>query len=150
MEGDRIAYAEESGSSLGKQRKLIKILTRERNNLLNDYRVVVSENHKRKDDAAVARINFLIVEHEKLKETIKQIKLDMDEIDYQIAKVEKQTKNVRSKQMTDEQCKERTQSARKTLKILENKLETAVKRFCTLLSENKQLREEIDGRLKER
>lgn len=42
------------------------------------------------------------------------------------------------------------QSAQNTLKILENKLETAVKRFCTLLSENKQLRQQINGRLKER
>lgn len=87
MEGDRIAYAEESGSSLTKQRKVIKILSRERNSLLNDYRVVVSDSHKRKDDEAQARIHFLVEEHEKLNETIKKNKLDIEEIEYQIAKV---------------------------------------------------------------
>lgn len=59
-------------------------------------------------------------------------------------------KQLRSKQITEDQRIETIQMDRNHLKTLENKLENIVKRFCGILSENKTLRDEIDHLLIER
>lgn len=57
---------------------------------------------------------------------------------------------LRTKQTTDYQIQIRVKSGRKTIEMLENRLQNAVKRFCVVLAENKKLREQIDHLLKER
>lgn len=64
--------------------------------------------------------------------------------------VDKQLKQLRIRQMTEEQRIEIIQIGRNHTKTLENKLENVVKRFCVTLSENKKLRKEIDHLLIER
>ncbi|KAG5876655.1 hypothetical protein JTB14_029387 [Gonioctena quinquepunctata] len=52
--------------------------------------------------------------------------------------------------ITDQDYQNRLTSGQKSIKILQNRLENAIKRFCSILTENKKLREYIDHLLKER
>lgn len=57
---------------------------------------------------------------------------------------------IRGKHTTEDQRTEIIFMGRRNLKTYENKLENIVKRFCVILSENKQLRDQIDHLLIER
>ncbi|CAH1111843.1 unnamed protein product [Psylliodes chrysocephalus] len=52
--------------------------------------------------------------------------------------------------VTDQDYDTRLKSGKRNIKVLKDRLENAIKRFCALLAENKRLREEIDHLLKER
>lgn len=172
MEGDRLAFSEETGSKLAKQRRVIDTLRREQQNLENDLNVATSEGMKRRDDQMMARLQELLREHDLFIFDYKREKTHLNEVEYQIKKVtivevnflifldfsfffvtlqlEKQVIDLKAKQLTEEQWQSRVSTARKTLETLENKLDTVTKRFCSILTENKKLREEIDHLLKER
>lgn len=64
--------------------------------------------------------------------------------------MDKQVQQLRSKHITEKQRTEIIQIGRNHAKTLENKLENVIKRFCVILSENKNLREKIDHLLIER
>lgn len=87
MEGDRNAYTEESGIKLAKQRRVINTLTKEKNGLMNDYKIAIRDTNKRKDETNVAKINFLLDGEEDVIDKIKLIKAQIREMDYQINKV---------------------------------------------------------------
>lgn len=57
---------------------------------------------------------------------------------------------VAAKQITDYQYIARVHEGENTLAGLENKLDTIIKQFCTILTENRKLREEIEHLLLER
>lgn len=88
MEGDRNAYTEESGIKLAKQRRVISTLSKEKNALLNDYKITMRDTNKRKDQINVTAINYLLDEQEKVINRIKNTKSQMSEIEFQINKVE--------------------------------------------------------------
>lgn len=58
--------------------------------------------------------------------------------------------DLRSKDVTDLEYENRVRSGEKYVKTLENQLGTEINRFCSVLSKNRALREEIDHLLKER
>ncbi|KAJ8981963.1 hypothetical protein NQ317_002137 [Molorchus minor] len=51
--------------------------------------------------------------------------------------------------VTDQNYQQRLTSGQMAIRTLQGRLDNAVKRFCTILTENKALREEIDYLLKE-
>lgn len=57
---------------------------------------------------------------------------------------------MRAKQVTNSQFQEKVRAGNKSTETLQNKLDTEIKRFCSALTNNKKLREEIDHLLKER
>lgn len=57
---------------------------------------------------------------------------------------------LRSKQVTDTQLQERVMQGQKTVECLNNKLDTIIKRFCTIIAANHRLRDNIDHLLIER
>ncbi|KAF2887967.1 hypothetical protein ILUMI_18206, partial [Ignelater luminosus] len=67
-----------------------------------------------------------------------------------ILQIEKRVFDLRAKQVTDSQFQEKVRAGSKLTDILQNQLDTEIKRFCTALTNNKKLREEIDHLLKER
>lgn len=138
------------GGKLSKLGNVIRILKKEHREILTDLSVAASEHNVKKDAQTVARLNELLAEHDYFRDLIKQEKGHLNEIDDQISMVNKLLVELNSKQITDEQCQRRVMEGQRTLEALENKLDTANKRFCVILTENRKLRAEIDHLLQER
>ncbi|XP_022909909.2 coiled-coil domain-containing protein 63-like [Onthophagus taurus] len=149
LERDR-KIAQEGGNKLSKLGNVIRILKKEHHEILTDLCVAASENNLRKDALTVTKLKQLLSEHSEAKDLIKQEKGHLEEMEEQIWMVTKALIDLKSKQVSDEQCQQRVLEGQKTLEALENKLETANKRFCTILTDNTKLRAEIDHLLHER
>ncbi|RZC40821.1 hypothetical protein BDFB_010269 [Asbolus verrucosus] len=150
MEGDRKAFLDEITNKLKKQRKIILGLKRERDELMADIKVATCDGQKRKDSDVSTKLQRLLQRHEEVVAELRKEKARSDEIGQQVKKTEKKVAQMRLKEITDGEYQERIRSGRKSVQMLENKLETTVKRFCTVLTENRQMREEIDHLLIER
>ncbi|XP_018326618.1 coiled-coil domain-containing protein 63 [Agrilus planipennis] len=150
MEGDKTAFSEEAHVKLAKQRKVIKTLEKEQQNLLINLKVANSKIHKRKDLELTQKLNNLLKQHQKLSQEIFSEKSRLNEINSQIKKIDKKVFEMKSKEITDMQWQEQINEGQKIIKILEDKLSVAIKRYCSILAENQKLREDIDHLLKER
>ncbi|XP_015836480.1 outer dynein arm-docking complex subunit 1 [Tribolium castaneum] len=150
MEGDRKAFLDEVSNKLKKQRKIITRLRKERDDLMADIKVATCDGQKRKDSKISAKLELLLQKHEEIVAQVQKEKFRLEELEQQIRKTEKQVRKLRLKDVTEGEYQERIKSGQKSVKMLENKLETTHKRFCSVLTENKQMRDEIDHLLKER
>ncbi|KAK9892331.1 hypothetical protein WA026_019785 [Henosepilachna vigintioctopunctata] len=150
MEGDRKAFFEEMNTKLVKQRAIIQTLRNEKNQLLTDLKVATSASKKRHIRVISAKINKMYSQYETYLQVIDKERHELKETNEQIRKLEKKIDNLRGNDVTENQFKVRVQSGKKAIELLENKLQTSIKRFCTTLSDNKTLREELDHLLKER
>lgn len=150
MEGDRKAFSDEISSKLKKQKKIIVRLKIEKENILEDIKIATCADQKKQDVKISVIVKKLIQKHNNIIEEIQKIKIRLEEIDQQIKKTEKEVHKLKLKEITEKEYQERVKSGKKSIELLENKLETMVKRFCTVLTENRQIREEIDHLLKER
>lgn len=146
MEGDRAAYIEEMTVKLAKQRRVIESLRKEHETLLAQHRAASRSKNGRKEK----KIEKLMKEHESYCEKLAEEKANLKETEHQIRKIERQVLQLRPKQITDRQCEIRVKSGKKTVEMLENTLDNAIRRFCVTLSENGTLRREIDHLVKER
>lgn len=87
MEDDKVAFLEEYGLKLDKQRKIIKVLQSDRDALREDLVVVTCGNQSRNDERIILKINGLVDELRKLASTIKNRKEELNELEVQIRKV---------------------------------------------------------------
>lgn len=126
---------------------MIDALKKQHNALTTDNNVICSTNKmERQKKPLVKSLETYTIYCNK----IKQMKANLQETDHQIKKLEKQVFSLRSKQITDQQCKITIQSGQKNIETLKNTLDNAVKRFCLTLTDNRRVREHIDHLLKER
>ncbi|XP_072381122.1 coiled-coil domain-containing protein 63 [Diabrotica undecimpunctata] len=151
MDEDRIAFLEETGTKLKKQRKIMQTLKREREKISEEINVATCLNQKRNDEKLVSRMKKLVEDYEKYDSMVKTEKEQLKELEVQIKKMDADIQNLRPKAIiTDYDYENRLRSGNHSIKILKDRLENAVKRFCAILTENKKMREEIDHLLKER
>lgn len=148
LERDRNAVG--GTGKMAKQQRVIKILKREHNNVMADLLVATSPAKKKNDAEVMLKLKQLLAEHDYLDVQIKEKKMHLREMDEHIQVVKKQVFEVESKQITDYQYIARVSEGQNTLAGLENKLDTIIKQFCTILTENRKLREEIEHLLLER
>lgn len=87
MEDDKVAFLEEFGLKLDKQRKIINVLRRERDALNEDMVAVTCLNQTRNDEKTVIKISSLVEELKICNAIIKTEKEDHKELEVQIRKV---------------------------------------------------------------
>ncbi|KAK4878234.1 hypothetical protein RN001_010740 [Aquatica leii] len=150
MEGDRKAFSEETNTKLAKQRRVISALKKEQNELLTNLKVATSEANKRKDRKASANVNHMLDDHENYTSMINKEKSRLNEVNKQIQKLEKRITQLRRNDVTDAQFASKIKTAERSVQGLENHLDNEIKRFCSVLEENRKLREKIEHLLKER
>ncbi|XP_060533839.1 outer dynein arm-docking complex subunit 1 [Cylas formicarius] len=151
MEDDRARFSDETGKKLEKQRKIIKRLKEEKQKLCEDISVATCENQKRRDEKSTKQIYKLLIEYEDLCAEVDAEKEGIAEMDVQIKKLEADIKKLRPKSaVTENHFQTRLSSGKKAVQMLQDRLDNMVKKFCAILSENKELREEIDHLLKQR
>lgn len=150
MEGDRSAFSSDASGNLLVQRRCIQVLKKEQTDILADLTVATSDRKKREDLALNRHLNSLLTEYDDMEDSVKTEKAHLNELDYQIKKMEKEVALIKTKTMTDAKCQERILKGQKRLCNFENCLEIAVKKFNSIVAENYDLRQEIDHLLKER
>ncbi|XP_030747592.1 coiled-coil domain-containing protein 63 [Sitophilus oryzae] len=151
MEDDRKAFSEETNTKLEKQRKIIQRLKDERAKLYEDINIATCDNQRRKDEKLSKDIYKLLSVYDDYCEKVKVQKEDITEMDIQIKKLEADIRSLRPKSsITDNHFQSQLTTGQKTVKMLQNRLDNMVKKFCAILASNKELREEIDHLLKER
>ncbi|XP_018573312.1 coiled-coil domain-containing protein 63-like [Anoplophora glabripennis] len=150
MEEDRVAFSDETRSKLEKQRGIIQSLRNEKQKVLEDITVATCANQKRKDLKLTNHIYKLLEDYDRYCRLVEEEKDNMGELEVQIKKLEQQIRTLRPKSaVTDEVYQNRLTSGQQAIKTLQNRLDNAVKKFCSLLTENKNLRDDIDHLLKE-
>jgi len=144
MEGDRKAYCEETQNSIRKQKTSIEQLKREEQELIKELNLAKSVQNKLKDKGTVDKLKNL---KEKEAEYIQQIESEKEKIkdfDAQIRKMEKSIRD-QHKNMGGVNMSQQVQvAAKKQVAVLENRLDQALKRFNSILADNKKKRELID------
>lgn len=151
MEEDRMAYSDETKAKLEKQRKIIKGLKEEKKKILEDLRVATSTSHTKEDLQHTINMEKLLKKYKKYCKEADDMKSEIKEIDVQQKKMETEIKKLRRDNgVTEQEYQYRIKSGNNTIKALENRLEHSVKKFCKIIVDNKDLREEIDHLLVER
>ncbi|KAL7288946.1 hypothetical protein TKK_0016909 [Trichogramma kaykai] len=150
MENDRLAYAEDARNQMRNQRNIIAKYEHEKAELVLAIKAAKSPGNAKADESASERLAGLLRQRGDFVERIKLERDQIREIDEQILKLSKEVHALRAKVRTDHQIKEASEKHERTVAILENRLEVATQRFNGLVTENAELRLEIDGLLKER
>lgn len=150
MERDRAAYTEQSGGKLAKQKKVIKILKNEQKNILTNLNVATAPAKLQQDRAVARNLSNLLSQFDDFDANIKAGRAHLSEINDQIRQVKKEVADLEAQQITDVQWQNRFLEGQKIVDALENKLDVQIKKFCTIMAQNRKLREEIDHLLKER
>lgn len=145
MENDRAAYTEESQNMIRKQKNEMSMLEAEKQELLKELRLAESRTNQIRDEEHTDTLVTLLEakdEHEKDIEMSKQEQTDLDsKIKEWEAKIKDQHKNMGGVHMSSQH----TTQTQKTIRVLENRLDQAKKRFNDCLCRNSQLRDEIES-----
>ncbi|XP_056636600.1 coiled-coil domain-containing protein 63-like [Diorhabda sublineata] len=151
MEEDRMAFLEETGSKLRKQRTIIGRLRKEKEKIYEEINVATCLNQKRNDEKLIKKMSKLLEDYERYDKLVRKEKEELRELEIQIKKMEADSQRLRPKSViTDQDYENRLKMGEQSIQILKDRLENAVKKFCGILTKNKELREEIDHLLKER
>ncbi|XP_069670366.1 coiled-coil domain-containing protein 63 isoform X2 [Periplaneta americana] len=150
MEGDRGSYAQESNIVLKRQRKIIKILEAEKQELLTNLTVAKSCQNETKDSRVAAELERLQDVIDKSTDDIKSEKLQLSELKWQIKKVERELVELKKHDISDRRVLQRELKTRRNISNLENRLGVTTEKFNMMVATNGKLREEINHLLKER
>ncbi|KAL1455865.1 hypothetical protein WDU94_000637 [Cyamophila willieti] len=144
MERDREAYQDEMRTCIAKQRKMIDMFTREKQELLLAARINKSEKQETKNASYKNRMEILLKQQDLIEAKIKTEQLQLKELDAQIRKVEDQVNELRSSHMNDDKYLVKVQEQNREVDLLENRLHTATVKFNKMLMGNRLLKHEID------
>lgn len=150
MENEKTAFHEDRMKKSRQQRKLIDMLSREKEQLEQKLSYVHQGPHARKErqqEQKMRRLNEDIETNQKLLDIEKT---NLWELEGHIKKLQKEIDRLRLNQLTDSRYKENISKMQKDVVKLENRLEVTNKKAGVVLAENADLRQSIDRMLQER
>lgn len=145
MENDRSAYTEESQNKIRKQKSEISMLEAEKQELLKELRLAESRTNQQKDEEHTDVLVTLLEAKDEHEKYIEESKKEQEELDQKIRewemKIKEQQKNMGGSNMSGQH----TTNTQKNVRVLENRLDQAKKKFNDCLRTNAQLRDEIES-----
>lgn len=87
MEEDRLAFLEETGTKLKKQRKIIKTLRREKDQIDEEINVATCKKQKENDEKLVRKMCKLLEDYKKYDGHVIAEREELKELEIQIKKV---------------------------------------------------------------
>lgn len=108
---------------LQKQRKTIEKLEKEKTELLTNLNCVKCPTHENKDEKSTNKLKELLQQHDKLDQEIKYEKSQLNELEYQIKKVEKEVYIIKKKYRVKESNLEEMKEQQRAQQQLENRLD---------------------------
>ncbi|CAH0385664.1 unnamed protein product [Bemisia tabaci] len=152
MESDRLSYAEEMKIHLNKQRRMIENLQREKDEITTNLNVGKTSQNILTNNQQNEKLKELIKRHDDLEAMIKVEKSQLEELDSQIFKIEKEVDELRLKDSStiDRRLESKMKDSARHIALLENRLHVATMKFDKNLMQNAVLKEEINTALKQR
>ncbi|XP_041377730.1 coiled-coil domain-containing protein 63-like isoform X2 [Gigantopelta aegis] len=145
MEGDRAAYTEESQNLIRKQRSAVSQLEGEKQELLKELRLAESRSNQARDEENIDTLVTLAEAKDDCDNEIEEEKKKQAELDQKIREWEKKERQQHKSAGGVHMSTAHTTQTKKTVRVLENRLDKAKKKFNESLSENAKLRDEIES-----
>ncbi|XP_033606689.1 coiled-coil domain-containing protein 63 isoform X3 [Cryptotermes secundus] len=150
MEGDRQSYSQKANIVLQRQRRIIRALNAEKDELLKNLRAAKSPLNEVKNNKTSSELVHLLNLTDRYDSQIKSEKLKLSELNLQIRKVEKKVLELKKLDVTDSILLQKSLKTQRNIDNLENRLGVVTSKFNTVIASNGKTREEIDHLLKDR
>ncbi|CAH0714012.1 unnamed protein product, partial [Brenthis ino] len=150
MEIDRANVTSSVQPTLRVQRNIIRTLTTELDNIMTELRLTKSTSNVLDNAKVREKLISLLREHEKCSTEVKEHRTTINELDFLLKQVQKEIKALRSKGVGFEKDYASTLTNQTIISQLENRLNTAMKKFNAVNSDNYSMRLEIDRLLRDR
>ncbi|CAH2094121.1 unnamed protein product [Euphydryas editha] len=150
MEIDRANVTSSVQPTLRVQRNIIRSLTTELDNIMTELRLTKSTSNVMENAKTKEKIIILLKEYEKSSAEVKEHRNTITELDFLLKQVQKEIKGLRSKGVGFEKDNLITLTNQTITSQLENRLNTAMKKFNAVNSDNYRMRLEIDRLLRDR
>ncbi|CAF0873211.1 unnamed protein product [Brachionus calyciflorus] len=144
-EQQRLQYSIEVQKKIRLQNQLITNLEGEKEELGKDLRLAESKTNEKKDVVKTETLGKLLEEKDTKEKEIKDEKDRGKEIDVKIQEWEKKIRNKRREIGGTNAGANFVTHSKKQEKVLENRLDHALKSFNSILTQNANLRDEIDN-----
>ncbi|XP_059808076.1 coiled-coil domain-containing protein 114 isoform X1 [Hypanus sabinus] len=144
MEGDRQAYTLESQELLRKQVAEIEKLKKDREELMLNLGLLENKQYRQQDQEDVESIQNSLSNQEKLEEQIANEKQTIKGLEAEIKVLEQKILEQKKGLSKGINVKAMNEHLKKSIGIMENRLDRALRKFNTQLMKNGQLREQID------
>ncbi|XP_074654306.1 outer dynein arm-docking complex subunit 1-like [Tubulanus polymorphus] len=145
MQEQREAYTEESQNLIRKQRSELEQLESEKSELLVNLRLAESRSNQQKDVKHCDDLVELSEEKDQKDQEIEDEKQNHIELDTEIRKWERKIRDQHKNMGGVNMSRQHTIQTQKKIRVLENRLHGAMKEFNNTLTQNGNLREEIDS-----
>ncbi|XP_053617501.1 coiled-coil domain-containing protein 63-like [Plodia interpunctella] len=150
MEIDRATVTSSVQPTLRVQRNIIRSLNTELEKIMMELKLTKSTSNVLENARTRQNLVSLLSEHERCSAEVKQHRATISELDFLLRQVQKEIKGLKSKGTGCEMEYANTLTNQTMLSQLENRLDTAMKKFNTVNSENFNIRLEIDKLLRDR
>ncbi|XP_062889439.1 coiled-coil domain-containing protein 114 [Mobula hypostoma] len=144
MEGDRQAYTLESQEMLRKQGAEIEKLKKDREELTLNLGLFESKQYRQQDQEDMEGIQNSLSYREKLEEQIANEKQTIKDLEAEIKALEQKIFEQKKGLSKGINVKAMNEHLKKSIGIMEDRLDRALRKFNTQLMKNGQLREQID------
>ncbi|CAF1032430.1 unnamed protein product [Rotaria sordida] len=147
---DQREYTIEKKDQLRMQSKTLQQLTREREELEKVFLLAESLENQKRDEEKTRKLQELIQTKDEIQSEIQNEKSLSSELDIKLREWEKKIRQKQTEIGGANAAVTFNANVRKQERVLENRLDTALKRFNSLLTSNSLLRAEIDNLRNER
>ncbi|CAH2266291.1 jg17834 [Pararge aegeria aegeria] len=150
MEIDRSNVTSSVQPTLRVQANIIRSLSTELDNIMTELRLTKSTSNLLDNAKTRQQLITLLKEHENCSSDVKEHRATIKELNFLLKQVQKEIKGLRAKGVGFEKDYAGTLSNQTIISQLENRLNTAMKKFNTVNSDNYAMRLEIDRLLRDR
>ncbi|ORX54271.1 hypothetical protein BCR36DRAFT_581894 [Piromyces finnis] len=141
---DRDAYTEESQINIKKQNVMINYLKDDIQKLKQKEKELTARIYNRNKNETEKEVKALSDYQDQLVEQQKKIYEYIEETDKKIKEMNKKIMLLKKEQGGINKCEENDEHINKTKRILQNKLEQSLRKFNSILVENRKNREKLD------
>ncbi|XP_042214155.1 coiled-coil domain-containing protein 63-like [Homarus americanus] len=150
MERNRRQYHDEATVLLGRQRKILRDLQKEKGELEGLLSAMATSQNETRDNKTVTTLASTLDRQAKYNELIDQEKDKIKDLDTSIAAAEKRLRESRRRVPSARQLESRRMVAINANKALQNRIQQATVRLNAVLADNRVLRSTLENLLKER
>ncbi|CAH2051713.1 unnamed protein product, partial [Iphiclides podalirius] len=150
MEVDRATVTNSVQPTLRMQRNIIRTLSAELEKVMLELKLTSSTSNVLENARTRERLITLLKEHERCSAEVREHRTNISELDFLLRQVQKEIKALKSKGTGFEKDYANSMTTQSVVVQLENRLDTAMKKFNTVNSDNFKLRLEIDCLLRDR
>ncbi|KAL4708906.1 hypothetical protein ACJJTC_010951 [Scirpophaga incertulas] len=150
MEIDRATVTSSAQPTLRMQRNVIRSLNDDLEKIMMELKLTRSTSNQLENARTQYRLVGLLKDHERFATEVREHRGNVSELDFLLRQVQKEIKALKAKGTGSEMAYMKTLTNQTLISQLENRLDTAMKKFNSVNSDNYRMRLEIDRLLRDR